>query len=73
LDEAIALAETIARNGPRAVRGALDVIRRTPSLTDDEALALELDRACALIATGECVAGIAAFAAREQPVFPDVE
>jgi enoyl-CoA hydratase/carnithine racemase len=68
---AIALAHDIAKNGPRAVRAALEVIRRVPDLTAEEALALELERAVALIATGECVPGIAAFGAKVDPEFPD--
>jgi enoyl-CoA hydratase/carnithine racemase len=71
--EAIALAESIASNGPRAVRSALEVIRRTPDMPLQEALALELDRASALIASGECVFGIGAFLSRTPPSFPDPE
>jgi enoyl-CoA hydratase/carnithine racemase len=71
--EAVALAESIAANGPRAVRSALEVIRRTPDMPLHEALALELDRASALIASGECVFGIGAFLSRTPPSFPDPE
>jgi enoyl-CoA hydratase/carnithine racemase len=71
LPEALELARAIARNGPRAVRGALDVIRRAPALSDEEALGLEMRRAVALIASGECVNGIAAFMSRQAPEFPD--
>lgn len=72
LEEALELAETIARNGPRAVRAALEVIRKTPGLSDESALALEFEQAVALIASGECVHGIGAFMSREEPKFPDV-
>lgn len=71
--EAQQLAETIAGNGPRAVRAALEVIRRAGDLPLQEALALELDRAADLIATGECVHGITAFMARQPPRFPEPE
>lgn len=71
LQEALALAESIAKNGPRAVRGALEIIRRTPELSTKDALALELDRATALIASGECAAGIQALFTRTEPDFPD--
>lgn len=71
LAEAIALGETIAKHGPRAVRGALAVIRRTPDLAHADALALELDLASELIAGGECVHGITAFLSRTEPSFPD--
>ena len=71
LAAAVALGAEIAANGPRAVRGALEIIRCTPSLTDEAALAQELRSAAALIASGECAVGIPAFMARRKPDFPD--
>jgi len=71
LEEAFALAESIAANGPRAVRAALEVIRRCQDLPLNEALALELDRAASLIASGEFLHGIAAFIGKKTPDFPD--
>jgi enoyl-CoA hydratase len=71
LSEALELAEAIAKNGPRAARGALEVLRRTPGLSQADALSLELDRAVALIASGECAHGIAAFLSKDEPSFPD--
>jgi enoyl-CoA hydratase/carnithine racemase len=71
LPEAMALAGSIAKNGPRAVRAALEVIRRAGDLDEAGALALELDRAAGLIASGECVHGITAFMTRTDPTFPD--
>src|SRR5262249_50228198 len=71
LEEAIELASAIAKNGPHAVRAALEVIRRTRDLSERDALALELERATALIASGECATGIAAFFARCDAQFPD--
>ena len=68
--EAMALAETIAKNGPRAVRAALSVIRTSGDYPRAEAMARELDAAVALIADGECVHGITAFLARKEPEFP---
>lgn len=68
---ALELASSIAKNGPRAVRSALEVLRKTPSLSDADALALEMRRAVALIASGECTHGIAAFMSRSEPSFPD--
>ena len=68
---AIELGRTIAGNGPRAVRGALEVLRRAPALSDEEALALEMRRAVTLIASGECAHGITAFMNRQKPEFPD--
>jgi enoyl-CoA hydratase len=73
LEEAMELAEAIVENGPHAVRHALKVIRRTPDLTCDQALALETLEAVDLIASGECIAGIAAFLTKQKPEFPDPE
>ncbi|MFY9397611.1 MAG: enoyl-CoA hydratase/isomerase family protein [Desulfomonilia bacterium] len=71
LEEALDLAQTIAENGPRAVRHALKVIRRTQDLTAEQALALETEEAVDLIAGGECIIGITAFLSRQKPDFPD--
>jgi enoyl-CoA hydratase/carnithine racemase len=70
LEEALSLAQSIAENGPRAVRHALKVIRSAPDLACTEALALETYEAVDLIAEGECVYGITAFLARQKPEFP---
>lgn len=73
LEEATALAETIAQNGPRAVRHALAVIRRSAELPMNAALDLEREQAVSLIVSGECVHGITAFLSKQKPVFPDIE
>jgi len=70
LEEALELARAISRNGPRAVRGALEILRRSPALPQADALALEMDRAVALIASGECTHGIAALMSKTDPEFP---
>ena len=72
LDEAMALAETIGRNGPRAVRHALTVIRRSPELPMRDAIELERREAVTLITSGECVHGITAFLGKQEPDFPDI-
>jgi enoyl-CoA hydratase len=72
LDEALALAQEIAANGPRAVRAALAVIRGNADLSWREALHGELEAAAQLIASGECQVGIAAFLSRTPPQFRDV-
>lgn len=72
-EEALALAEVIAENGPLSVRHALKVIRSTPDLPHDKALALETQEAVDLIASGECIHGITAFLSRKKPEFPDPE
>jgi len=70
-DEAVSIAQTIAGHGPRAVRRALSVIRRTFDLAFEEALELETREAVALIASGECIHGIEAFLMKKKPEFPD--
>lgn len=69
LDTALQLAQAIARNGPRAVAAALEVIRAGQSMGLKETLELEMARAIALIASGECVQGITAFLAKQKPKF----
>lgn len=72
LDEAMDMAETIARNGPRAVRHALTVIRQAQELPMKQALELECQEATTLITSGECIQGISAFLNKQPPEFPDI-
>ena len=71
LEEALCLALAITQNGPRAVRHALSVIRKTVDLTTQEALELETEEAVTLIASGESIHGVAAFLTRQKPEFPE--
>ena len=71
LEEALSLALSISENGPRAVRHALSVIRRTGDLTTEEALDLETREAVTLIASGESIHGVSAFLTRQKPEFPE--
>jgi enoyl-CoA hydratase/carnithine racemase len=73
LEDARMLARSIAENGPRAIRHALKVIRRTMDMSTMEALELETEEAVSLIAHGECIHGIAAFLSKQKPVFPEPE
>jgi len=73
LEESLALAESIAKNGPRAVRSALEVIRRAADIQLRDALEFETMIAADLIASGECVHGITAFLKKTEPEFPDPE
>jgi enoyl-CoA hydratase/carnithine racemase len=73
LEEALSLALSIAENGPRAVRHALSVIRKTCDLTTREALELETEEAVTLIASGESIHGVSAFLTRQKPDFPEPE
>ena len=72
LDEAMAMAEMIAKNGPRAIRHALTVIRQSQELTMKQALELECREAVMLIASGECIQGITAFLSKQPPEFFDI-
>jgi enoyl-CoA hydratase len=72
LAEALELAGTIARNGPRAARHALQVIRRAADMPLNEALELETAQAVELTASGECIHGITAFLLKKEPEFPDL-
>jgi enoyl-CoA hydratase len=72
LSEAMELAEIIAQNGPRAVRHALQVIRRAAELPINAALDLEREQAVSLIVSGECIHGITAFLTKQKPLFPDI-
>jgi len=69
--EALALAESIAQNGPRAVRAALSVVRRANDMSLADALDYESDQAATLIASGECIHGISAFLTKQKAEFPD--
>jgi enoyl-CoA hydratase/carnithine racemase len=72
LNDAIAMAEAISRNGPQAVRSALKVIRAGRHLSLQETLDLEQQTAVNLIASGECLHGIGAFLSGETATFPDL-
>lgn len=72
VNEALRLAEQIAKNGPKAVRHALSVIRQSQGLTLEKALELEAATAAELIASGECLHGIRAFMEKKRPEFPDL-
>ncbi len=71
LAAALDLAEAITANGPRAVRSALAVIRRSREQPLAAALDDEEKRAVELILAGECLHGIGAHLSGKAPVFPD--
>ncbi|MCP4757758.1 MAG: enoyl-CoA hydratase/isomerase family protein [Proteobacteria bacterium] len=73
LEESMSLAGAIAGNGPRAVRSALQVIRKSLDLPLAEALQLEKRNAVSLITSGECIHGVAAFLEKRIPEFPDID
>ncbi len=73
LEEAIRLAEMITRNGPRAVRYSLQMIRQSRNQSLNQTLDMEADKAISLIVSGECFHGVAAFLDKKEPEFPDVD
>ncbi len=73
VEVALELAQAIANNGPRAVRAALEVIRKSSDMPISEALSFELGRAADLIVSGECVHGVTALFSKQDPEFPDVD
>lgn len=73
LEESLEIAVAIAKNGPRAVRAALEVIRRSADIPLRDALELETLIASDLAASGECVQGISAFISKKEPEFTDPE
>lgn len=73
LDESLDIAGAISKNGPMAVRAALEVIRRSPDIPFRDALELETLVASDLIASGECLHGITAFLSKKEPDFPDIK
>jgi len=70
LEEAAKIGEQISNNGPKAVQHALRVIRKSRDLNLEDSLALEAETAAELIASGECLVGIAAFLEKKKPEFP---
>ena len=73
LEESVEIADAIAKNGPRAIRAALEVIRRSADIPLRDALELETLIASDLAASGECVQGITAFLSKKDPEFTDPE
>jgi len=73
LEQAVMLGEMIAKNGPRAVKHALEVIRRSQNLPLNRTLDLEAEKAVSLIVSGECFFGVAAFLEKKEPDFPEID
>jgi enoyl-CoA hydratase/carnithine racemase len=72
LAEAVSLAESIAENGPRAIKNGLALLRENQNIPYNTMLNREEDLAAALISSGECVHGVGAFLEKKKPVFPDI-
>ncbi len=71
LEEAMKIAKANSKNGPKAVRYSLELIRKSRDLNLQDSLVLESQQAAGLIATGECMIGITAFLEKKEPEFPD--
>jgi enoyl-CoA hydratase len=71
LGRALEIAETIAANGPVAVRAILRVIRESEGLPEDEAFALEAKVGVAVFGSEDAREGPRAFAEKRRPEFRD--
>jgi enoyl-CoA hydratase len=71
LTKALEIAETVAANGPVAVRAILRVIRETEGMAENEAFALEAKVGMAVFASEDAKEGPRAFAEKRQPRFRD--
>src|SRR5690242_12392423 len=69
LERALEIAETIAANGPVAVRAILRVIRETEGMAENEAFALEAKVGMAVFASEDAREGPRAFAEKRRPEF----
>lgn len=69
LEQALGIAAQISRNGPEAVSAALGILKNCPDLSMADALEQEAAAAAGLIASGECLEGIAAFMEKRPPEF----
>jgi enoyl-CoA hydratase len=71
LARALEIAETIAANGPVAVRAILRTIRETEGMAEDDAFATEARIGLEVFASEDAQEGPRAFAEKREPVFRD--
>lgn len=71
LDKALELAELIAANGPLAVRGMIETIRRTEGLHEDDAFRIDAEVGGRVFASADAKEGPRAFAEKRTPEFRD--
>lgn len=69
LDEALAIAERIARNGPLAVQAIKRSVQETEGLPEHEALKIELEIGTPIFATEDAREGPRAFAEKREPSY----
>jgi enoyl-CoA hydratase len=67
LDEAIALAARIAKNGPLAVQNSLKMVREAGDLSNDEAWKRNTELALEVFASKDSIEGATAFAEKREP------
>jgi len=71
-EEALKFANSIASNGPRAVRATLRVLRESAGVSLDEGLQMELGAAAGVFASGEFAYGLQAIQDQTEAEFPDI-
>jgi enoyl-CoA hydratase len=71
LATALEIADTIAANGPVAVRAILRTIRETEGMAEDEAFAVETQIGMAVFRSEDAREGPRAFAEKRRPQFRD--
>lgn len=69
LDKALEIAERIAKNGPIAVRTILSLARQNVDLSEEKALANELEKGFPRVTSDEAKEGRRAFAQKREPNF----
>jgi enoyl-CoA hydratase len=67
LDEAVALAERIAKNAPLAVRTSKDVMKRSRELSEEESWQLNTEAFGAIGRSADAMEGAVAFAEKREP------
>ncbi len=67
LDEALALAARVAKNGPLAIKNSLQMVREAGDLTEAEAWPRNIELAMEVFASKDSIEGATAFAEKREP------